>query len=76
VAFRPIHGFATAISKTFFRQSLKTLTTPIGREFLERIKEKMKYAGYWRRLKFLRSIESGNQLFLVEIFEGKRGKIS
>ena len=33
VAFRPIHGFATAISKTFFRQSQRTLTTPRGRGF-------------------------------------------
>jgi predicted RNase H-like HicB family nuclease len=33
VAFRPIHGFATTISKTFFRQNQKTLTTPIGRGF-------------------------------------------
>jgi hypothetical protein len=33
VAFRPIHGFATAILKTFFRQSQKTLTPPRGRGF-------------------------------------------
>jgi hypothetical protein len=33
VAFRPIHGFATAISKTFFWQSQLTLTPPRGRDF-------------------------------------------
>jgi len=33
VAFRPIHGFATAISKTFFWQSQMTLTPPSGRGF-------------------------------------------
>ena len=35
VAFRPIHGFATTISKTFFRQSLKNLTRPKGPGFLD-----------------------------------------
>jgi hypothetical protein len=33
VVFRPIHGFATSISKAFFRQSQKTLTPPKGRGF-------------------------------------------
>jgi len=33
VAFRPIHGFATAISKAFFRQSQMALTPPKGRDF-------------------------------------------
>jgi hypothetical protein len=32
-ALRPIHGFATAISKAFFRQSQMTLTPPKGRRF-------------------------------------------
>jgi len=32
-ALRPIHGFATAISKAFFRQSQMTLTPPRGRGF-------------------------------------------
>jgi len=35
VAFRPIHGFATAISKAFFRHSQMTLTPPRGRGFLK-----------------------------------------
>ena len=39
VAFRPIDGFATAISKTLFRQSLMTLTTPKGRGFLDPTKQ-------------------------------------
>jgi hypothetical protein len=33
MAFRPIHGFATEISKPATWQSLKTLTTPKGRGF-------------------------------------------
>jgi hypothetical protein len=33
VALRPIHGFATAISKAIFRRSRLTLTTPKGRGF-------------------------------------------
>lgn len=35
VAFRPIHDFATAISKALFRQSLMTLPTPKGRGFID-----------------------------------------
>jgi hypothetical protein len=38
VALRPIHGFATAISKAFFRQSQMTLTPPKGRGFQRPIK--------------------------------------
>ena len=38
VAFHPIHGFATANSKTLFRQSLITLTWPKGPGFLSRTK--------------------------------------
>jgi hypothetical protein len=37
-ALRPIHGFATAISKAFFRQSLVTLTWPRGPGFSGRTK--------------------------------------
>jgi len=37
-ALRPIHGFATAISKAFFRQSLLPLTWPKGPGFPHRTK--------------------------------------
>jgi len=36
---RAIHGFATAISKAFFRQSLMILTWPKGPGFLDRTKD-------------------------------------
>ena len=39
VALRPIHGFATAISTAFFRQSQMPLTTPKGRGLLGLIKQ-------------------------------------
>jgi hypothetical protein len=43
VALRPIHGFATAISKAFFRQSQMTLTPPKGRGFQRPIKNPLYY---------------------------------
>jgi hypothetical protein len=41
-ALRPIHGFAAAISKEFFRQSQMNLTPPYGRGFqsLNKVPEK------------------------------------